>query len=270
MGKLRIYFAFILLVVILSCSRKSERSKGMENEDVTKTDSVAIGRDDIDLKGPASNSGKYEGVLDNKIQISVWFAEKGNVAKGEIIYKSSGIPIILIGNILNNFYYLSEFDKTGNVTGVLSFQASGDSLLGEWYSPANGKRLNLKLKKVIPIAVDDDFFAVGKTKDGMYKYQYGEEGAVGKIELKKSQPGTMLMNVSNLTAAPARNMAILKDAKLEINEDYGIYKNKSEFEDCEFMIRFYKDFIYVNYPDDKHECGFGHNAGVEGVYLKVK
>lgn len=41
-------------------------------------------------------------------------------------------------------------------------------------------------------------------------------------------------------------------------------------ENCEIRIQFFDGFAVVGYVDEKYDCGFGHNASVEGEFVKVK
>ena len=47
------------------------------------------------------------------------------------------------------------------------------------------------------------------------------------------------------------------------------YKLPGE-QEAEFQVTFYSDFIIIKYTKGDFEGQFGHNASIEGIYLKQK
>ena len=44
----------------------------------------------------------------------------------------------------------------------------------------------------------------------------------------------------------------------------------AETENCEFKVKFYQDFVFVNYTKGTCAGQFGHNATVDGIFIKTK
>lgn len=73
----------------------------------------------------------------------------------------------------------------------------------------------------------------------------------------------------SVTSEPARNIAEIETDTIKLTKTEFIYK-VGETEDCEFKVKFYKDFCFINYTKGYCIGQFGHNATIEGIYFKTK
>jgi hypothetical protein len=203
--------------------------------------------------------------------------EEGDVLKGVLVYDKVGKPITLIGKIRDNYIRLLEVNKEGDVTGMMSGKyEEGVISNAYWYSPAREKEMEwnvttkLVTKKQTPLQPLEI--------EGRYSIQYGEAGGGGFLEVKKLDETTIQFDISNVTGAPSHHIAAVEEGKGKLEKgntvvyDMTYYESLEEGErKCIFKIRFFDGLAVVDYVDDHSNCiDFGHNAGVEGLYYKVK
>ena len=71
-----------------------------------------------------------------------------------------------------------------------------------------------------------------------------------------------------ITGGPGYNMAMVEKSTATVSGGELTYK-LPEFA-CKFKIRFYDGFATVRFLDEQYDCGFGHNATIEGEFVKLK
>jgi len=213
----------------------------------------------------------FKGFINNKIEVEGWIHTYENAIFGELKYTQGSSPIRLAGTIENyRFFRMMEFEQSGNVTGILTGDIHEDGLSGSWFSPLTRKSfdfdfkpLNEKPKLNVPI-IDGI--------EGEYKYQFSNDGSTGNMEVSRNRDATYKLSFNNHTGAPSYNQANLDIANSKIDKTGNLqYSNVGgDYNlDCKLSIQFYEGFAIVTYENDQPKCGFGHNAKVSGVYLKI-
>lgn len=209
----------------------------------------------------------WQGNLDGKYPVLMWYKEQGDVLRGSLCYtehKNAG-PIQIIGTINNNEYRILEMPAEGEVTGIWLLTPSFHGAEGKWWSPDGKNSYNASLMRT-DTAVTIPAIATKGSFSGFYRYRWGEDGAMGTMTVSHNE-NSVTVSFNNVTAAPAYNMAVLDDITLPLSGNEAIYQS-GEYRECTFRISFYNGFAVVNYIDNKEDCGFGHNASVNGVYVR--
>jgi hypothetical protein len=191
---------------------------------------------------------------------------------GEITYLNtrSKAPIRLRGTIeADHTYHLLEFDKAGTITGIIIGRPAGPAFTGRWYSPTTDQELALKLvKKEVRVASVPIRAKAGQSF-GSYSYRYGAAGRQGTCTLTRLGAGKASFELVAVTNAPARNIADVPLDTVSLTGSAFTYA-LPDAPNCAFQVRFYHDFMVVRYTKGGCASQFGHNATVEGVYLKTE
>jgi hypothetical protein len=103
-------------MAIISCNNQQPK--------VSDSDTAASAKPTtpIDIKTHSGNEICWTGTLNGKTPIFIHYQLDNNLIIGEITYLNTEdkLPIRLLGTIEENkSYRLLEFDKTGNITGVI-------------------------------------------------------------------------------------------------------------------------------------------------------
>jgi hypothetical protein len=215
---------------------------------------------------PQNTKNTYSAIIGTRTKAAIWLVEKDSIVTGEMQYEKGKSPIVLRGIQSGNECRILEFDKTGNITGIITGRLKGKSFTGEWFSPQTRKsfpmNLSLKQSAVLPKS------SVKKIKiEGTYTYGYGKDGPQGYLEVKQASEDSAIIEINNVTAAPAYNQATIDPIKVPFNRNQIIC---SVQEKCTIRIRFYQDFAVIDYVDEQNDCLFGMNASVDGIYWKGK
>jgi hypothetical protein len=229
---------------------------------------------DADASLPATDAesgwgGTYAGKLDGKIEVSLELHGLRDIVRGTITYKKSGKPIMVLGTMnTDGTFFLHEFQPDGNITGVMSGTEKGQKLTGTWYAPNSEKELQMELAAV---TVQEEGSAVwpydSKGVAGDYDYHYGKDGPMGSLVVK--QTGDKLrFKFDCLGSAPGRNMALVEETQAVLSGNEAVYEMPDL--ECKFRIQFFDGFAVVGYVDEKYDCEFGHNATIEGIFVKLK
>ena len=214
----------------------------------------------------------WTGYLAGKIPVSVQYQRDGQVLMGEITYLNTRnkTPIRLRGTIeADHTYHLLEFDKKGNITGIIVGRPAGQAFTGHWYSPTTDQEFAVKLvKKEVRVASVPIHAKAGQVF-GSYTYRFGAEGRQGTFTLTKLTAGKASFELFAVTNAPARNFADVPLDTINLTGTAFTYA-LLDAPDCAFQVRFYQDFMVVRYTKGDCTNQFGHNATVEGVFLKTE
>lgn len=152
----------------------------------------------------------WQGTLGRNIPVFLHFQQSGNLIVGEIIYlkTKSKIPITTIGiRDTSEAINLKEFDKDGNISGIMQMKQNADSLTGIWFQPRSTKEFNVRLKRADTLLPAPDIQAKPVNIFGDYRYHYGEEGYAGYMTLEKLNDRFAELTLSSVTSAPGRNIA---------------------------------------------------------------
>ena len=212
----------------------------------------------------------WSGTLNNKIPINLKYSISGEIITGEITYlkTKSKIPIKIIGTIEEDkSYRILEFENNGNISGIITGKPTEKDFSGSWFSPKSRKSLNLKLtnptKKQISLTQNVII------SDANYHYGYSEKGYQGDFEIKKLKNNKYEFSILSVTGEPSRNIAEIDETEVNIEGNSFRYKLPEE-KNCEFQVTFYSEFVVIKYTKGDFEGQFGHNATIEGIYLKQK
>ncbi len=211
----------------------------------------------------------YQGRLDGKIEASLVLHGLGDVVRGTITYKKSGKPIMVLGHMnTDGTFFLRELQPDGNITGVMSGTEKSKKLTGTWYAPGTDKELGLDMDV---LTVQEEGSVTwpypAKSIAGEYRYHYGKEGPSGSLGVEQAGSKVKVAFDCN-HGAPGYNMAMVEETEIALNGNEARYKMPEM--DCEFRIQFFDGFAMVGYVDEQYDCGFGHNASIEGEFVKVK
>lgn len=211
----------------------------------------------------------WQGNLDGQYPVLMWYRQNGEVLRGSLFYteQKNARPITIVGTITGSMYRILEMQHDGNVTGIWNLLPAAATVEGDWFSPQKRTGYNASLMH-IDTAVTIPKLTHNSNVSGTYSYSYGADGAYGHLEVVQNEHSVNI-EFSNITDAPARNMAMLTATDLHLSENEVNY-HADEYGACAIRIRFYNGFAVVSYMDDKRSCGFGHNATVDGVYLKTR
>jgi hypothetical protein len=213
----------------------------------------------------------WTGTLNNKTPVFLHYKLDDSLIVGEIKYLNTRdkLPILLVGTIEEDKNYrLLEFEKSGNITGIITGLPKDNVFKGSWFSPKTRKELVLNLIKtdtvITSVARDtklQDIF-------GHYHYQYSEAGYQGDFQITKLPNSKAIFGITSVTGAPGRNVAQVDDDTINLNTTRFIYK-MPDTDNCEFEVRFYKGFAHITYTKGYCEGQFGMNATIDGIFLKT-
>jgi hypothetical protein len=214
----------------------------------------------------------WTGTLNGKTPIFIRYALDSNLIIGEITYLNTKDkqPIKLLGTIEEDKNYrLLEFDKTGNVTGIITGLPNDKIFNGSWFSPKTRKELTLNLTPKDTV-INSPKLATGlQDIFGHYHYQYSEAGYQGDFEITKLPDGKAAFGITSVTGEPARNVAQIDDDTITLNNPHFIYK-VPDTDSCEFEVKFYKGFASIRYTKGYCDGQFGMNATIDGIFLKTE
>jgi hypothetical protein len=260
------YFIYALAFAIISCNNQES---GIKNTtDSTPSNKVIIASDNQSDKDICST-----GTLNGRTPIFIHYQLDSNILIGEITYLNTKahLPIRLLGTIEEDkSYRLLEFDKKGNISGIIVGKPTSTSFAGTWFSPTTRKELDLKLMPSDTLISSPSFKPDSKMLFGKYHYQYGENGYQGDFELSKVNDTKAAFQIISLTdVEKGPNTAEIPKDTINFKGDNFIYKLPGS-DNCEFKVTFYKDFVYINYTKGDCESQFGLNATIDGIFLKVQ
>ena len=260
------HWTYILLLTIISCNNQEQK---VGNSDTTASDTSTT------LTASKNHSGKeicWTGTLNGKTPVFIHYQLDSNLIVGEITYLNTKdkLPITLLGTIEDDkSYRLLEFEKDGNITGIITGLPKENVFNGSWFSPKTRKEITLSLIKkdtAIYSSITDVQF---QDIFGHYHYQYSEAGYQGDFEIKKLSNSKVSFGITSVTGEPGRNVAQIDDDTITLTTTHFIYK--LPFTDsCEFEVKFYKGFTFIKYTKGFCDGQFGMNATIEGIFLKSK
>ncbi len=260
-------FVYVLAVTIISCNNQQQKVSSSYNLSSTQPATTA------NLRSQSNKEICWTGTLNGKTPIFIHYQVDSNVIVGEITYLNTRdkLPIRLFGTVEEDkSYRLLEFDKTGNITGIIEGTPTEKEFKGSWVSPRTKKELSMKLQSKDTLISSPSIKPDPNQIFGDYHYQYGENGYNGDFEFNKVGDGKAAFHILSLTNVErGPNIAEVEKDTIAFSGDNFIYKIP-ESDNCEFKVIFYKDFAYINYTRGYCESQFGLNATIDGIYLKAK
>lgn len=260
--------SFLFIATLISCK---EKPSPVDRRDTT-TD-----RDSMNLQplppAPAKLTA-WKGTIDHKIPVLIYYQTDSNLMVGEIIYLNTKQqePIKLAGLVQDdNNYRFQEFEKNGNISGVINVNSNPGKLTGTWMSPATMKELPVEL-----FSLDTNLMAEPEIKTdrnstfGKYAYEYGTKGYKGYFNLNKIDDMKADFEISAVTSEErGLNLADVKKDTINLPVNSFTYEIPDSGK-CGFKVKLYKDFAYIYYTNGYCTGQFGHNATIEGIFLKIK
>ncbi len=212
----------------------------------------------------------FSGKLNDKIPVLIWFALKDNVLKGQVTYLKSAkrVPITIIGTIDSaQSLSITEFSKTGNISGFYMGQINGQSFSGTWHAPGSEKQLKFSLikKDTVINAANTDLKSANVT--GSYGYSVEKFGAGGGIDIQQTKPGFYTFRINCVTPSPINDVADAQAVNVKMVNNIITYKMPDA--DCIFTIKAYNGFIVIDYVGQHRDCQFGAGADIAGIFLKT-
>jgi hypothetical protein len=253
-------------MTIISCNSQQQK--------VSNSDTLVSAAPSMltETKNKSNNEICWTGTLNGKTPVFVHYKLDSNLVIGEITYLNTKdkLPITLLGTIEDDkSYRLLEFEKSGNITGVITGLPTDNIFNGSWFSPKTRKELILNLVK--KDTVINSITTDTKLPDifGHYHYQYSEAGYQGDFEITKLPNSKAAFGISSVTGEPARNIAQVNDDTIKLATTRFIYK-LPDTNDCEFEVKFYRGFAFIRYTKGFCDGQFGMNATIDGIFLKTE
>ena len=109
---------------------------------------------------------------------------------------------------------------------------------------------------------------------GTYKYSTNTEiGSVKEAKIYPESDSTVLIYICIVTKNPGNNLGDIF-TRIKIVDGKGEYfrvdnEDTNKIDNCRFNIKFQNDGLIIDVPNhETNECGFGHNAFLEGEYKR--
>ncbi|MFT3935111.1 MAG: hypothetical protein QM726_15900 [Chitinophagaceae bacterium] len=260
------YLLAFVLLAILSCNNHEHVSEESIKKDSAKSSPAS------ETIPQSKTEICWTGFLNTKTPVFLHYQLDSNIVIGEIIYLNTKdkLPITIIGTIEDDKNYrLLEFEKSGNITGVITGKPMGNVFNGDWVSPKTEKELVMSLVKKDTLVNASPITAELPKIFGKYHYQYGEKGYQGDFELSQLPESKASFGITSVTSDPARNIAQIEDDTIPLTKTRFTYELPGT-KDCGFEVKFYKDFLRIKYTTGFCEGQFGNNATIDGIFLKVQ
>ena len=233
---------------------------------------------------------EWQGIIGEKIPVSVWFETRDGLIAGEIVYTKTQEkkPIRLLGTVSQGQLRMKEMLPGGLVTGSITGTIKNGVFEGTWEAPGKvkekgkgfefigGKELTIRL---VAAPVQPRPFRWEYNQDtfvGKYSYSYGKNALNGVAEVARAKDGAIEFRIDSDIGAPSFNMAAVpagepdgaegSKAKGRVQGNRMVYEVN---EDCAFEILFYNDFLFTRYLEGKTcEGWFGRGASIEGQFVR--
>lgn len=232
-----------------------------------------------DLIAPAGMASVWTGqvtVNDETRPVSLWLAETQNVVRGEIVYSNTGETRLLLGSRLRTGFYLHEFDSANRVRTTFSVSSITNGVLGEI---TGSNELNaLGPVALGPIAIDlvdiidksQAFKPVMQAGTFRYAFAPFEDdnccGPTGTLTIRDVTATSVTVSIDTVTSGPGFNIATIEPTILQLDGNSARFEERNDWLDCAFDIVAFDDVVFVDYADERFDCGFGFGASVQGTY----
>jgi hypothetical protein len=209
----------------------------------------------------------FQALIGKSTKAQLWLTQTDDIVIGEIEYSKGKRPIALRGIEEDGLFRILEFSPDGTITGIITGKLKNNQFSGEWFSPKSRKSLAIGFKLQEPTTLKGASLLTQSYSGGTYTYSYGKDAHQGYLNVKRISADSAMIEVSNLTAAPAYNQATIEPSTVSVTNNQVIY---NVLQGCTIRIRFYSDFAVIDYVNKESDCLFGMNATVDGVYWKRK
>lgn len=260
-------------IFLWSCSQPTVSEQVSEtatasNENVEKQ---SVPRGEAPFDPATKTEGEYwqsyfEGKLDDKIEVEFYLQRHEDLLAGTITYKSSGIPIRIFGNYRDDQnFFIREYAKGTEVSGMMSGTIKDGKIEGSWYPPSGDKERKLKAIATSKASKGLTWKNAEQNVAGEYSYEFPNEGGSGSLTVEQSGD-KITFDAISVNGAPGYHIATIEEGAGKL-VDHKVHYSMNDGE-CEFYIRFYRDFAYIEFVEDKYACDFGMGASIEGIFVK--
>jgi len=261
------------LLLLAACGNEPTKNATALTSDTAAATTVAPAT----VASPAVNGQKetcWTGMLDGKVPIFLHYSQHNNdIFAGEIIYLNTKNkqPIRVLGSKDEEGYMrLLEFEPSGNISGIITGKLVNNQWEeGAWFSPKTRKDLKMVLQPKDTVVTGMAMDAKPAEIYGEYIYEYSAEGPQGNVTISKVDEERIAFSISAVTGAPARNIADVGTDTVALDGTSFTYIVPGS-DACGFKVSFYKNCVKVDYTNGYCEGQFGHNATVEGIFIKTK
>jgi hypothetical protein len=256
---------YIAIIIILSCNNEQNGKKTEIKFSDQLSSTISENKETEQFQIC------WKGKLNSKTNILLHYQRQDDLIVGQIIYLDTKEqkPICIIGTIEEDrSLRLLEFDKTGNITGIIIGSQKETEFNGSWFSPKTKKEIKMSLSIIDTTIKIENIETSLENIIGEYNYQYSEKGFQGNLTIEKVNDKNVSIRILSVTRDPSRNIADIEIDTVQAMTDF-IYK-VPETDSCEFRVRFFRNFAYINYTRGYCSGIFGHNATVDGIFYKQK
>lgn len=189
----------IIIILLISCQSKENNSTDPITLSKTRD---TVSNINIDTKETIKKDISWSGSINKNIPVFIHYQIENEIVVGEITYlnTSEKKPIKLIGTFQDEDYRLLEFDKSGNITGIITGKTDQNNFNGEWFSPKNRNSFNLELTKKDTIIASINIQPNLKEIYGTYSYGYSKEGAQGDFTVNKINDNQIAFEIFSVTS----------------------------------------------------------------------
>jgi hypothetical protein len=261
------HWIYLVALTVISCNNQQQKINNSDHS------TPGVSTTTPDPKTQTAKEICWNGYLNGKTPIFIHYKLDSNVIIGEITYLNTKdkLPIKLLGTIEDDKKYrLLEFDKTGNITGIIEGKPTEKNYNGIWVSPKSKKELSMSLSIKDTLVSTTNLTPDKNQIFGRYHYQYGENGFNGDFDINNIGNNKIDFHILSLTNVErGSNIAEVEKDTVTMTGDNFTYKIPDS-DSCEFKVKFYKDFVYISYTRGYCSGQFGLNATIDGIYLKTK
>ena len=220
---------------------------------------------------PESQTTEWQGLIGEDIPVALELSQQGELIAGTITYSSSGEPIRVLGRkyVDDEGFFLQELLPDGTVSGYMTIHVTDGVVANSTWGDAT---LELEL-----VGIESNRTSFDPTiRPGIYDYAHapfgeGDEpccGPRGTMTIDEPSDRAVVVEFENVAGGPGFNLATLPPTAMRLAGNRAIYDRvEDDFIDCEFEAVVFDGFAFVDYLDDRFDCGFGHNATVSGFYI---
>lgn len=214
----------------------------------------------------------WKGYINKSIPIYLHYQIENDIIVGEIIYLNTQEkqPIKIIGSFEEDQFRLLEFESSGNISGIITGTVTSENhFVGDWFSPKTRKNFTLDLTEKDTTVIAPSIIANKNQLFGKYHYGFSDAGPQGYFSIEKLNDNQAVFEIESVTSDPARNLATVDKDTITLDGTNFTY-TIPDSDNCSFRVQFYKDFATIMYTNGYCSGQFGHNATIDGTFLKIE
>lgn len=191
------HWNYLLILTIISCTNQQQKANQSDTFDSNPTTTETYNE--------YHNSKQicWTGTLGDKIPVFIQYQLDNYLIIGEITFSKTKdkSPTRLLGTIEENENYrLLLFDKTGNITDIITGLPTSENFNGTWSLFKEDKEYSFTLLLADTSITSPDIRPIDNQIFGNYHYQYGEDGYNGDFEINKIDNNKVEFNIFSTTS----------------------------------------------------------------------